>query len=112
MSHSCGHDAHTAAVLGAGLVLARLAEAGALPVRVRLVFQPAEEVQPGGAQHVMEQGVLDGVEAAFALHCDPRVTVGSVSTCQIATVGPWTATTMRGSYCGSAVAVGSLMPLV
>lgn len=80
VSHSCGHDAHTAAVLGAGLVLARLAEAGALPVRVRLVFQPAEEVQPGGAHDVMDAGALDGVERILALHCDPRVDVGNVGT--------------------------------
>jgi amidohydrolase len=50
VAHACGHDAHTAVVLGAGLGLARLAAAGELPGRVRLVFQPAEEVSPGGAE--------------------------------------------------------------
>jgi amidohydrolase len=80
VSHACGHDAHTAAVLGAGLVLAGLAEEGALPVRVRLVFQPAEEVQPGGAYDIMDSGALEGVERILALHCDPRVDVGNVGT--------------------------------
>src|SRR5664280_2716918 len=46
VAHACGHDVHTAVVLGAGLGLARLAAAGELPGRVRLVFQPAEEVLP------------------------------------------------------------------
>lgn len=78
VSHACGHDLHSAIGIGTALVLAELAETGEFEGAVRLLFQPAEDVQPGGAQHVMEQGVLDGVEAAFALHCDPRVTVGSV----------------------------------
>lgn len=80
VSHACGHDAHTAAVLGAGLVLARLAHDGLLPVWVRLVFQPAEEVQPGGAHDVMDAGALDGVGRILALHCDPRLDVGLVGT--------------------------------
>ncbi|MEC9053195.1 MAG: amidohydrolase, partial [Actinomycetota bacterium] len=44
----------------------------------RLFFQPAEEVMPGGAVHLMGLGVLDGVERVFALHCDPGVDVGQV----------------------------------
>lgn len=76
--HACGHDLHAAIGIGAALVLVELHRSGDLPGAVRLLFQPAEEVQPGGAQHVMDQGVLDGVHSAFALHCDPRVLVGSV----------------------------------
>src|SRR5664280_2018760 len=79
VAHACGHDVHTAVVLGAGLGLARLAAAGELPGRVRLVFQPAEEVLPGGALSVLESGALEGVSRAFALHCDPRVDAGSVA---------------------------------
>lgn len=75
--HACGHDAHTAIVLGAGLALA---SAPALPGRVRLIFQPAEEVQPGGALDVIASGGLEGVERIFALHCDPRLEVGTVGT--------------------------------
>ena len=77
--HACGHDVHTAAVLGAGLVLAEQAARGELPGRVRLVFQPAEEVLPGGALDVIAAGGLDGVVRIFALHCDPRTTVGRVA---------------------------------
>jgi amidohydrolase len=77
--HACGHDVHTAAVLGAGLVLAEQAARGQLTGRVRLVFQPAEEVMPGGALDVIAAGGLDGVVRIFAVHCDPRTTVGQVA---------------------------------
>jgi amidohydrolase len=76
--HACGHDVHTAVVLGAGLVLAELEAAGELPGRVRLVFQPAEEVMPGGALDVIRSGGVDGVRRILALHCDPRAEVGEV----------------------------------
>lgn len=78
VSHACGHDVHTTAVLGAGLALAELAAQGLLPAPVRLVFQPAEEVQPGGAEAVIAAGVLEGVESVFALHCDPKIEVGTI----------------------------------
>ena len=78
ISHACGHDVHTAAVLGAGLALADLSARGELPVGVRLVFQPAEEVQPGGAETFLAGGVLEGVEQIYAVHCDPKIEVGTV----------------------------------
>jgi amidohydrolase len=76
--HACGHDVHTAVVLGAGLVLAELAAAGILRHDVRLVFQPAEEIIPGGALDVLADGGLDGVTQIYGLHCDPRLDVGRV----------------------------------
>jgi amidohydrolase len=56
--------------------------------RVRLIFQPAEEVMPGGAVKVIEAGGMDGVDQAFALHCEPRTPVGKIGV----KVGPITST--------------------
>lgn len=77
VSHACGHDAHTAILLGAGLALAAAPQ---LPVGVRLIFQPAEELMPGGALDAIAAGALTGVSRIFALHCDPRLEVGRVAT--------------------------------
>ncbi|MFE0257667.1 M20 family metallopeptidase [Streptomyces sp. NPDC059010] len=77
-AHACGHDVHTAVVLGAGLVLAELHKRGELPRPVRLLFQPAEEVLPGGAADVVECGVLEGVGQMLAVHCDPKVDAGKI----------------------------------
>jgi amidohydrolase len=89
IAHACGHDVHTAILVGAGLGLARLAAAGELPGGVRLVFQPAEEVLPGGALAALQAGALVGVARVFALHCDPAVDAGSVAI----RAGPITAAT-------------------
>ncbi len=72
LCHACGHDVHTSIVLGAGLALAEMD----LPGRVRLIFQPAEEIMPGGALEVVAQGGTDGLLSLFGLHCDPSLEVG------------------------------------
>ncbi|MFN8105811.1 MAG: amidohydrolase [Acidimicrobiia bacterium] len=80
VAHCCGHDVHTTVVLGAGLALAQAAADGGLleRARVRLVFQPAEEAIPGGAEVMIAAGVLDDVVAMFGLHVEPRLDVGTV----------------------------------
>jgi amidohydrolase len=78
VAHACGHDVHTSALVGAALALARVHRQGLLRGRVRLLFQPAEEVMPGGALSLMDLGALDGVDRIFGLHCDPTLDVGQV----------------------------------
>ncbi|TWH04920.1 amidohydrolase [Nocardioides sp. J9] len=77
-AHACGHDVHVAALVGAAHAIAELHQQGLLAGRVRLLFQPAEEVMPGGAKHLISHGALEGVQRIFALHCDPSVDVGAV----------------------------------
>jgi len=77
--HACGHDVHVAAVLGAGLALQqRVDSLVAQGIGVRLIFQPAEEVIPGGAQEVITQRGIKGVDRIFTVHCDPTLDVGQV----------------------------------
>jgi amidohydrolase len=78
VTHACGHDVHTSALVGAAIALGRVHDEGLLPGRVRLLFQPAEEVMPGGALSLIELGALDGVAQLFGLHCDPTLDVGRV----------------------------------
>ena len=74
VAHGCGHDMHSAIVLGAGLHLARDENVG----RVRLIFEPAEETVPGGAVTVIGDRLLEGVDTILGVHCDPKLDVGVV----------------------------------
>lgn len=72
--HACGHDGHAAALLGIAKILSALQDE--LPGEYRLLFQPAEEIPPGGARGFVDAGVLDGVDMVFGLHLSYAQPVG------------------------------------
>lgn len=76
VSHACGHDAHTAYLLTLADVLIEMKED--LVGKVVLIHQPAEEVPPGGAIHMIEDGVLDGVDCVFGIHVMSNIDTGII----------------------------------
>ncbi len=74
--HACGHDMHMATVLGVAWVLKKMA--GQFPGRVRFLFQPAEEMPPGGALPMIQNGALKNVSMIFGLHVDPHLATGQI----------------------------------
>jgi hippurate hydrolase len=74
--HACGHDGHSTMLCGAARILWKHRDA--LNGTVKCIFQPAEEIAAGG-RFIVEEGLLDGVSAAFALHCWPGIPGGSVA---------------------------------
>ena len=73
--HACGHDVHTTVGLGTAMILSQLDEA--LPGKVRFLFQPAEEIAQG-AQWMVEDGVMDEVDAILSVHVFPTIPAGKV----------------------------------
>ncbi|RPD99781.1 amidohydrolase [Candidatus Pantoea deserta] len=75
--HACGHDLHTAVMLGVAHRLRQ--QESQLPGRVRILFQPAEETF-NGAQQLIDAGALDGVQAIFGMHNAPDLPLGTLRT--------------------------------
>lgn len=73
--HACGHDAHTAILIGTGILLKSIEEQ--LTNRIRLIFQPAEETD-GGARDMIEYGCLEDVSAIAGLHVDETIATGNI----------------------------------
>lgn len=76
--HACGHDTHTAMLLGAVKVLSTMQDK--IAGTVKFIFQPAEEVPPGGAKLLVEAGVMEDVDMVFGLHIAPNIPVGMIGT--------------------------------
>ncbi|MCB0277060.1 MAG: amidohydrolase [Calditrichaeota bacterium] len=79
-AHMCGHDAHTAMLIGAARILTNLKSK--LRVNVRFIFQPNEEKLPGGARFMIEDGALEGVDEVYGLHVWPYNPTGTVQICE------------------------------
>lgn len=74
--HACGHDAHTAIVLGTAIALNQIKDH--LKTNIRFIFQPSEEVLEGGSSQMIEEGCLDNVKAIFGLHAYPYLPTGQI----------------------------------
>ncbi len=74
--HACGHDAHTAMLLGVAYILNHMRDE--FEGTIRLIFQPGEEKLPGGAKLMIESGVLDNVDRIIAQHVYPDLLCGEV----------------------------------
>lgn len=77
VAHACGHDVHTTVMLGVALYFARHRDQ--LPGPVRFIFQPAEEIVPGGAVSAIADGAIDDVGAILGIHCEPKLDTGLIS---------------------------------
>ncbi|MGY4794725.1 amidohydrolase [Lysinibacillus fusiformis] len=77
--HACGHDGHTAMLLGVAKTLTQLKNQ--IKGEVRFLFQHAEELFPGGAQEMVEAGVLEGVDKVIGMHLSSTVEIGKIGLC-------------------------------
>lgn len=79
VAHMCGHDTHMTIAMGTARLLSEHRDR--LKRNVRFIFQPSEELPPGGAKGLIENGCLEGVDEVYGLHNIPEMQVGTVSTC-------------------------------
>ncbi len=113
--HACGHDNHVAILMGTAEVLASMRES--IPGSVKFIFQPAEEGPPkgeeGGAELMVEEGVLKGVDAIFGLHVGPGPlgTIGTRPGGFMASSDSFTIT-VKGRQTHGAVPWGGIDPIV
>jgi amidohydrolase len=77
--HLCGHDAHTAMLMGAVKILSKYKDK--VPFPVRFLFQPAEEIPKGGAEELIKEGFLENVSEIFGLHVFPSLPTGTLGVC-------------------------------
>lgn len=76
VSHACGHDMHTAMLLGTATALSGMQKD--IPGTVCFIFQHAEEKDPGGATEIIKSGALKGIDAIFGMHVIPNYPVGHI----------------------------------
>ncbi len=74
--HACGHDSHTAILLGTALTMVKVRSK--LKENLRFIFQPAEEITDGGSAQMIEDGALEQVKAIFGLHAYPYLNTGEI----------------------------------
>ena len=108
--HACGHDGHSAVLAGTALVLDSLKEY--LPVNVRYVFQPGEELY-GGGKIMVAKGVCDGCYSAYALHSNPGIQIGTISSKEglMYAAGSFFTITIKGKGCHGAHPEKGLNPI-
>ncbi|KJD41872.1 peptidase M20 [Paenibacillus polymyxa] len=77
--HACGHDGHTSVLLGTAYYFSL--NRNELEGEIRFLFQPAEELLPGGAVNVIKDGVLEGVDVIYGIHLWTPFSVGTAASC-------------------------------
>jgi amidohydrolase len=83
--HACGHDGHTAMLLGTAKILSEMRDR--IRGEVRFLFQHAEELYPGGAQQMVDEGVMEGVDVVIGTHLWAPLEIGKIGVAYGAMMG-------------------------